>query len=185
MIDLIDSNEFHENPTKELKFRLKNISIYLWNFVKTKTFVIILIWLILLKISLKLQIGQIFISFSGILFIFNNLGKRLPGTLSAYSVFNKNYEKLLGTFSSEEVEKQLINRQNFSDENIIKEKKNNMTEEEEFEMMEKIKKDYEKNLSKMGNKLCYCGSEKKYKKCCYLREMRRKEELEKEMKKIK
>jgi hypothetical protein len=31
----------------------------------------------------------------------------------------------------------------------------------------------------MGNKICYCGSDKKYKKCCYWRELRKYEEEEK------
>jgi len=33
-----------------------------------------------------------------------NLGKREKGTLSAYSVFNKNNEKLLGEFGSENID---------------------------------------------------------------------------------
>lgn len=31
-------------------------------------------------------------------------------------------------------------------------------------------------ISKMANKECYCGSGKKYKKCCYWRELKQKEE---------
>lgn len=36
------------------------------------------------------------------------------------------------------------------------------------------------NLSqnKKVNMMCYCGSEKKYKKCCYWRELREEEERE-------
>ena len=35
----------------------------------------------------------------------------------------------------------------------------------------------------MGNKLCYCGSEKKYKKCCYWRELKEQEREKEELKK--
>ena len=113
--------------------------------------------------------------------MFLNLGKRLPGTLSAYSIFNKNHEEILGTFSHQDVDNMLMNRNVQENRNS---KKNKQEEEEEKEIFEQIKQSYEKNLSKMGNKPCYCGSDRKYKKCCYLREMRRKEELEREMKRF-
>lgn len=44
-----------------------------------------------------MEFGLLFLSISGIVFIFTNLGARAPGTLSAYSVFNKNFEKIAGT----------------------------------------------------------------------------------------
>ena len=47
---------------------------------------------------------------SGFILIFANLGQRKPGTLSAYSVFNKNNEKLLGTFDLDSVERSFLHR---------------------------------------------------------------------------
>lgn len=44
----------------------------------------------LFRLSHEYEVSTIFFSISGIIFIFSNLGKRAPGTLSAYSVFNKN-----------------------------------------------------------------------------------------------
>lgn len=48
-----------------------------------------------------------------IVFIFTNLGERKKGTLSAYSVFNKNFEKLPGTFDSDKVD-EAFGRQNMN-----------------------------------------------------------------------
>lgn len=50
------------------------------------------------------EIAKIYIMLSGFVLIFTNLGKRAPGTLSAYSIFNKNNEKILGTFDINSVE---------------------------------------------------------------------------------
>lgn len=182
MIDLLDSNEYHTSNSAELQYTSKKLISLLKQFIMTKTFIFLLIWLFFLKICLTFKIAQIYLIISGIIIIFLNLGKRLPGTLSAYSIFNKNHEKILGTFSHEDVDNMLMNR-NAQPKNRDS-KENKKEEEEEAEIFEKIKKSYEKNLSKMGNQPCYCGSERKFKKCCYLREMRRKEEIEREMKKM-
>jgi hypothetical protein len=50
-----------------------------------------LIWFILLKFSLKLQILETYIIFTFIFLIFSNLGERKKNEMSAYSVFNKNH----------------------------------------------------------------------------------------------
>ena len=61
-------------------------------------------WLVLLKFAIAYQVAKIYIMLSGFVLIFANLGKRAPGTLSAYSIFNKNNEKILGTFDMNSVE---------------------------------------------------------------------------------
>ena len=90
-------------------------------------------------------------------FIFTTLGTRKSGSLSAYSIFNKNFEKLPGEFSAD----QMLG---------IREPKNNNIENKIYEDDGSIK--FDENLfamsSKLANKPCPCGSEKKFKKCCYL-----------------
>ena len=54
-----------------------------------------------MKIALKYKMGLIYFLISGILAIMFNLGKRDPNTLSAYSIFNKNYERIPGTLTSD------------------------------------------------------------------------------------
>ena len=186
MIDLVDSSEFHQTKTSELLYQSQNIKMKLLQFIKTRFALYLLIWTILLLFSINFQFARIFLCVSGIILIFGNLGKRAPGTLSAYSIFNKNHEKILGTFDSDQVDKQFAGRMNeIPKNNNIAKKNDDMTEEEEEEMFRKIKESYEKNQSKFANQPCYCGSMKKYKKCCYWRELKRKEEEELERKKKK
>jgi hypothetical protein len=45
-----------------------------------------------------------YLIFSGFALIFMNLGTREEGSLSAYSIFNKGYYSLLGTFKPEDVD---------------------------------------------------------------------------------
>ena len=63
----------------------------------------VVIWLILLYISTFYYLENIFFILSGIYFIFTNLGKRKPGELSAYSVFNKDFKKIAGTMDADEM----------------------------------------------------------------------------------
>ena len=58
----------------------------------------IAVWLLLLYLSTFVNAQNLFFIVSGIVFIFLNLGKRKQGELSAYSVFNKGFKKIAGTF---------------------------------------------------------------------------------------
>ena len=58
----------------------------------------IAVWLLLLYLSTFVNAQNLFFIISGIVFIFLNLGKRKQGELSAYSVFNKGFKKIAGTF---------------------------------------------------------------------------------------
>ena len=74
----------------------------------------IIMWLTLWKMFIYLQFGAVFFAFSAILFIFANTGKRLSGgekkSLSAYSVFNPNCQRLQGTLTIEQLEGELLYR---------------------------------------------------------------------------
>jgi len=49
----------------------------------------------------------LFAVFSILYLIFTNLGKREPGTMSAYSVFNENCESIAGTLRGEDIDRQM------------------------------------------------------------------------------
>ena len=87
-IKLIDSSEFHKDNKSEMKYKFNFYSDILKKFLKSKYFYILIFWLILLKLASIYEITKIYIMLSGFILIFTNLGKRKPGTLSAYSVFN-------------------------------------------------------------------------------------------------
>ena len=57
------------------------------------------LWLAWLYACCFIYIEKMYFIASGFYFIFSNLGKRKEGEMSAYSVFNKGYKQLPGTFS--------------------------------------------------------------------------------------
>lgn len=63
----------------------------------------VFIWFVILYLSTYANMHVIFASVSGIAFIFMNLGKRKPGDASAYSVFNKNFQRPAGSMDPDEM----------------------------------------------------------------------------------
>jgi len=68
-----------------------------------------LVWLTLFVIFVRIEFGVIYFIISLLYLIWSNLGssRRRRNELSAYSVFNPNFEKLQGTFSAEDYDRQL------------------------------------------------------------------------------
>ena len=67
-----------------------------------------LVWLTLLVIFVRLEFALIYLILSLLYLIWSNLGSgRRRDQLSAYSVFNPNLEKIQGTFSGEDYDRQL------------------------------------------------------------------------------
>lgn len=67
-----------------------------------------LIWISLLVIFVRLEFGTIFFICSLFYWIFVNLDNRSTNNrLSAYSVFNRNCERIQGTFTAEDYDRQL------------------------------------------------------------------------------
>uniref|UniRef100_A0AC35EZB3 SAYSvFN domain-containing protein n=1 Tax=Panagrolaimus sp. PS1159 TaxID=55785 RepID=A0AC35EZB3_9BILA len=58
------------------------------------------------------QFGIVYFIFSLFIFLFLNLGSRKEGELSAYSVFNPNCERLLGSLTAEQFERDMMIRRN-------------------------------------------------------------------------
>lgn len=69
-----------------------------------------LIWSIVMAIFVYIEFGMlgIFITLFGLLFY--NLGERKKGELSAYSVFNDNFQRILGTTTGEDIDNELRHR---------------------------------------------------------------------------
>ncbi|CAM4836738.1 unnamed protein product [Rotaria magnacalcarata] len=79
-------------------------SINSWQIILLKFFV----WLTLFLIFIRLEFGAIYFIISLLYVMWSNLGRRRGrNQLSAYSVFNPNFEKIQGTFSAEDYDRQL------------------------------------------------------------------------------
>jgi len=66
-----------------------------------------LVWILLWKFFISIGFGAVYFIVTGSVFMYFNTGTRARGTLSAYSVFNPNQERLDGTFTAEQFEGQL------------------------------------------------------------------------------
>ncbi|EGR34481.1 SEC-C motif family protein, putative [Ichthyophthirius multifiliis] len=122
----------------------------------------------------KYKFGSIFVMISVIVLIFANLDhkERKKGELSAYSIFNDGCQRLLGDGGQ-----QMLNQFGIRTNDNNNDQYQDQQPQREVKVPKNIK-DWMKQVSKMGNKPCYCGSEKKYKKCCYWRELRKQDEEE-------
>ena len=69
----------------------------------------LVIWALLWMFFLKIGFGAVFFVVSIPCFIYKNLGRRSPNSKapSAYSVFNPDCERIDGTFTAEQFEKEL------------------------------------------------------------------------------
>ncbi|XP_074656637.1 SAYSvFN domain-containing protein 1-like isoform X2 [Tubulanus polymorphus] len=68
-----------------------------------------LLWLMLWLLFISLEFGAVYFVVSSLFVIYRTMRTkpRSPGELSAYSVFNPNCERLEGTFTAEQFEKEL------------------------------------------------------------------------------
>jgi len=79
-------------------------SVTSWQIILIK----FLLWLTLFVIFLRLEFGAIYFIVSLLYLMWYSLDRRRRrNELSAYSVFNPNFEKIQGTFSGEDYERQL------------------------------------------------------------------------------
>lgn len=162
---------------------------------------IICVWILFFRYSINYGFGTVYFLFSIIGFIFFNLSdrKRKPWELSAYSIFNRNGERLFGHMSINDIQPGLVREKNNEDFNnkidknnedeIEKVDRNRALEELnrlnninyynvdyrnkiEYETkFEKKKSQLKENADQPLNSECSCGSQKKYKKCCLLKKL--------------
>ena len=108
---------------------------------------------------LYLKFLHFYVVVSIILFIFLNLGKR-EGGLSAYSVFNKNFQKLAGESDANEIANNLLYRPPTNNNENIN------SDDELNDDIPTHESKQTKSISKLNNLPCKCGSGRKYKRCC-------------------
>ncbi|XP_074269912.1 uncharacterized protein LOC141592920 [Silene latifolia] len=75
--------------------------------LSVKTWVYIILWFMLAPVAHRYELGPIYIIATGFLLIFKNLGRRKEGELSAYSIFNKDFKELPGTFNADRVDRDI------------------------------------------------------------------------------
>ena len=171
-----------EKQLKEAKKRLEEMEkpFNPLDIITMRNIIIFFIWSIIYKLFIDFGFGLIYFFLTIIILIFNNLGERKPWELSAYSIFNPNFERIPGSINSNNFNGILNignNNNNLIQDNI--DRLNNFNNEIENELNRKIQYDTKsenkkrklKEIAKQSlNSLCYCGSGKKYKNCCLKKE---------------
>lgn len=162
-IELVDSSDFHKDRQTELKWYLSRFLRFLQlAFCQSFWSVFILVlFIVTFFASLKWGGLELCLIGWGTYFIFSNLGTRKKGTLSAWSVFNKNFERPIG---HEVAHSTSAHRSLKLDNPNLTAKPVEGTEGVDAEDLPVL---YFTKIGKFANKECYCGSGQKYKKCCY------------------
>ncbi|XP_060063040.1 SAYSvFN domain-containing protein 1-like [Ylistrum balloti] len=99
-----DDSQQQETPEEEV------LEPKVWNKIAVLELCLkCLLWLALWGLFIELQFGAVFILLSALFFLYKSLSdrKRKKNKLSAYSVFNPNFERLDGTFTAEQFEQEL------------------------------------------------------------------------------
>ena len=149
------------------------------DFLSTKNIIIFIIWYSLYRLFLKYNFGTVYFMITIIALIFLNLGQRKPGELSAYSVFNPNQERILGSMSNNNFgigQNQIfgelsnnneLNRQIEQMRQIEREINEELDRKIHYDTKSELRKEYLKTKAAQPlNSNCSCGSGKKYKNCC-------------------
>lgn len=149
------------------------------DFLNTKNIIIFIIWYSLYRLFLKYNFGAVYFMITIIVLIFLNLGQRKPGELSAYSVFNPNHERILGSMSNNNFglgQNQLfdefsnnneLNRQIEQMRQVEREINEELDRKIHYDTKSELRKEYLKTKAEQPlNSNCSCGSGKKYKNCC-------------------
>lgn len=184
-----DSKEFngfeegYEDPQeailKEAKRRLEEAKkpFNPMDFLSTKNIIIFIIWYSLYRIFLYYNFALVFFLLTIIALIFLNLGERKPGTLSAYSVFNPNQERIYGFDNNIDIavgqnpfgiiDNNRINNEIERMRQIEREINEEVNRKVKSDTKSELKKEYLKSKAEYPlNSICKCGSGKKYKNCC-------------------
>lgn len=91
---------------------IKDVTIYVYSYlmrVQWKNFVLATGYLALLALAIFFDITSTFVILSIFTLIVTNLRKRGDGELSAYSVFNEGFVRLLGTTTAEDIDNNIRN----------------------------------------------------------------------------
>jgi len=177
-IRLVDSSEFHRpEPAQPKKEASKEIDIVelIKKFAFTRFFAYAVVWFMILKVAYNYNLGHAYVCITGLVLILTNLGQRKKGELSAYSVFNEGGKKLLGTFNSNQLDPRYRNRRGQNEDDAGEYAGLYDDDDDGEHDGPQLQKTKLNKVSKMSNQPCYCGSGKKFKKCCYWRELKEKQ----------
>ncbi|KAL9246919.1 hypothetical protein vseg_020397 [Gypsophila vaccaria] len=72
-----------------------------------KAWVCTIVWFMLAPVAHRWELGRLYIIATGFALIFMNLGRRRAGELSAYSIFNKDFRELPGTFNADRIDRDI------------------------------------------------------------------------------
>ncbi|KAL4333458.1 hypothetical protein GQ457_07G011310 [Hibiscus cannabinus] len=72
-----------------------------------KAWALVILWFILAPIAHKWDLGPLYILGTGFCLIFLNLGRRQPGDVSAYSIFNEDFRELPGTLNADAIDRDI------------------------------------------------------------------------------
>ncbi|XVE65261.1 hypothetical protein DITRI_Ditri07aG0166900 [Diplodiscus trichospermus] len=72
-----------------------------------KAWALIILWFILAPVAHKWDLGPLYILGTGFCIIFLNLGRRQPGDVSAYSIFNEDFRELPGTLNADAIDRDI------------------------------------------------------------------------------
>ncbi|CAL2258826.1 unnamed protein product [Prunus armeniaca] len=86
------------------KLKLPDILLMAIFSLSVKMWIIIIMWFILAPVAHRWDIGPLYILGTGFGIILLNLGKRQPGDVSAYSIFNEDFRELPGTLNAERLD---------------------------------------------------------------------------------
>ncbi|KAL8539906.1 hypothetical protein ACS0TY_001492 [Phlomoides rotata] len=89
------------------RFKLPDMLLMAIFSLRMKTWAAIIIWFILAPLAHRLDIGPLYILGTGFFIIFYNLGRRQPGDVSAYSVFNEDFRELPGTLNADRLDRDI------------------------------------------------------------------------------
>ncbi|CAF2095435.1 BnaA05g34930D [Brassica napus] len=89
------------------KLKLPDIILMGLFSLSLKMWAIITLWFILAPIAHRWELGPIFLLGIGFSIILLNLGKRQPGDVSAYSIFNEDFRELPGTYNAERIDRDI------------------------------------------------------------------------------
>ncbi len=179
--------EGYEDPEeaqlKEAKRRLEEMErpFNPLDIITMRNIIILFIWAVIYKLFIIYGFGLVYFFLTIILLIFNNLGERKPWELSAYSIFNPNFERIPGSMTSQNIQNGMgilnlnsntITQQHLDQINSFNnEIENELNRKIEYDTKSEKKKRKLKEIAKQSlNSLCYCGSGKKYKNCCLKKE---------------
>lgn len=122
-VDIYDSAAYVKNVVLNLSsFSLEASDAVYAQFIQavsglsSRAWMYFSLWVAAWILFIYLDFGSLWIILSLMLSMFFNLGTRKAGELSAYSVFNKDFKKLLGTLDARDIDNEIRHNTNLNEE---------------------------------------------------------------------